>query len=88
MDRRDALTWVAIELTRRGEARVEEGTIEEQIRQDLGVDESYPVFVPSMCYQKGGKKMTLHLMEGYVFVASGLPETKFFSLEKKQVSRM
>jgi len=83
VDQRDDLTWIAIELTRYGEQRVEEGTLAEAIRQDLEVDENYPIFIPSTVYQKGFRRVTLHLMEGYVFVASGLPETKFFALERR-----
>jgi transcription antitermination factor NusG len=83
VDRRDDLTWIAIELTRQGEAQVEDGTLVDQLRSDLDVDDSFPIFVPSMIYRKGGRRVVLHLMEGYVFVASGLPEVRYFGLEKR-----
>lgn len=83
VDQRDDLTWIAIELTRQGEAKVEDGTLAASLRSDLDVGDDHPVFVPSMVYRTGGRLITLHLMEGYVFVASGLPETQYFSLEKR-----
>ena len=82
MDRRDDQTWVVIELTRAGELRAEEGTLEQAIREALGVDHHHPIFVPSAIYNRGGRRVTIHLMEGYVFVGSGLPETIYFSMER------
>ena len=83
LDQRDDRTWVAIELTSQGEAKVEDGTIIPTLRMDLEVGEDHPIFVPSMIYRKGERQVVLHLMEGYVFVASGLPETRYFALERK-----
>lgn len=83
MDKRDGQTWVALELSYVGEQRADDGTLEKALRRDLGIDEDWPVFVPSMTYVKDGKKTTLHMMEGYAFVASGLPETAYFALERK-----
>ena len=83
MDKRDGQTWVALELTHVGEQRAEEGTLEKSLRRELGVDDDWPVFIPSMTYVKDGKKTTLHLMEGYAFVATGLPEIQYFALERK-----
>lgn len=83
MDKRDFQTWVALELTYVGEQRAEEGTLEKSLRQDLGVDADWPVFVPTMVYVKDGKKVVLHMMEGYAFVGTGLPETAYFALERK-----
>lgn len=80
-DRRDGTTWVALELTRQGEKLVEEGDIAGEIRKMLGVDDHWPVFIPSKIYEKRGKRVTIHLMEGYVFVATGLDEVVFFRLE-------
>lgn len=80
-DQRDELTWVVLELTRQGEIRAEEGTLCAGIRDALGAPDSHPVFVPSATYRKSGHRMTIHLMEGYAFVASGLPETHYFALE-------
>ena len=81
IDQRDDLTWIAVELTHYGENKVEDGEIESLIRQDLGVGDDFPIFTPSAIYRKQGKVIALHLMEGYLFVASGLPEVKYFALE-------
>jgi len=77
------LTWIAIELSHLGEQKVEEGTLLESLRSDLGVGSEFPVFIPALTYFKGNKLITLHLMEGYVFVGSGLMEAQYFSLERR-----
>lgn len=88
-DRRDGTTWVALELTKQGEKLVEEGTLSGEIRSQLGVEEDWPVFVPARVYEKRGKRVTIHLMDGYVFVATGLDEVQFFRLEgTKYVERV
>lgn len=83
VDRRDDLTWIAIELTRLGEQQVDDGTLAATLRGDLDVDDTFPVFIPSVIYKKGGRRVVLHLLEGYVFVASGLPEVRYFALERR-----
>lgn len=80
-DRRDGTTWVALELTRPGEKLVEEGALSENLRRLLDVDEDWPVFIPARVYEKNGKRVTVHLMEGYAFVATGLEEVRYFRLE-------
>ena len=82
MDHRDTQTWIALELTPLGEFKVEEGTLASSLRRDLGVDPEHPVFVPATTYHKAGKLITVHLMEGYCFVATGLPEVRYFQLER------
>ena len=82
-DQRDAITWVAIELSHQGENKVLDGTLEETLRRDLGVDEDHPIFIPCTTYERSGQKTTFHLMEGYVFVASGLDEILYFRLERQ-----
>lgn len=57
--------------------------MERVIRRDLGVDKDHPVFIPCALYRKDGHTVTIHLLEGYVFVASGLPETAYFGLERQ-----
>lgn len=81
-DRRDGITWVALELTRAGEKLVEEGKLANDIRYLLGVEEEWPVFIPARVYEKKGKKITVHLMEGYAFIATGLDEVVYFRLEQ------
>lgn len=84
-DRRDGITWVALELTRQGELLIEEGTLAEALRRELGVDEDWPVFIPSRMYERKGRRMAVHLMEGYAFVASGLDEVRYFRLEQSKL---
>lgn len=83
MDRRDETTWIAIELSRMGEAKVEDGVLEDTLRADLSVGPDFPIFIPAITYIKGKRKFTVQLMEGYVFVATGLSETTYFDLERK-----
>jgi transcription antitermination factor NusG len=83
MDHRDDPTWVALELTYLGETKVEEGSFDSVLRRDLGVDHTFPIFIPAATYLKHNKPITVYLLEGYVFVGSGLAETSYFSLEKK-----
>jgi len=40
------------------------------------------VFVPSKTYMRDGQRITIHLMEGYAFVATGLSESEYFALER------
>lgn len=82
MDRRDKKTWVILELTRVGEQKVESGDLELSLHRSLGTKE-IDIFVPAATYKKGGRTVTIHLMEGYAFVAYELDETKFFDLENK-----
>jgi transcription antitermination factor NusG len=81
-DQRDHISWVALELTRQGEMKVAEGIIEGLLRDALDLDPDHPMFVPSTTYLNRGERTTITLMEGYVFVASGLPEARYFSWEK------
>lgn len=80
-DQRDLRSWVVLELTRAGEQKVEEGNLAGLIRDCLKVPADWPVFIPSTTYVMGGRVITLHLMEGYGFVASGLPEVQYIGLE-------
>ena len=82
MDKRDDQTWVVLELTRFGETKVDDGTLEATIRRDLDVTGDHPIFIPVLSYPKGNRTITIHLMEGYAFVGSGLPDTSYFSLER------
>lgn len=81
MDRRDAPTWVVLELSPYGESRASEGKLEVSLREQLGVDEDFPVFIPSMVYKRGSKTVVLHLMQGYAFIGSGLVDTQYYALE-------
>lgn len=81
-DRRDHRSWVVLELTRAGEMKSEEGTISSLLRDALRVPADHPVFVPCATYVTGGHTVTVHLMEGYAFVASGLAEPTYYNLEQ------
>lgn len=82
-DNRDQMTWVVLELSQLGETKAADGTLTKTLVKDLGVTDDFPVFVPYANYLSGGRKISVCLMEGYSFVGSGLPETKYFSLESK-----
>lgn len=84
-DRRDSTTWVVLELTRHGEKLVEESSLEVELRRALDVNEDWPVFVPARLYEKKGRTVTVHLMEGYAFVASGLEEVRYYRLEQTKI---
>lgn len=84
-DRRDGTTWVALELTRQGEKLVEEGSLADYLRRQLGVEEDWQIFIPARVYEKNGKRVTVHLMEGYAFVATGLDEVYYFRLENTKL---
>lgn len=81
VDQRDGTTWVALELTRYGEKLIEDGSLATDLRRQLDVDENWPVFIPARIYERKGRKYTVHLMEGYAFVATGLDEVRYFRLE-------
>jgi transcription antitermination factor NusG len=83
VDRRDELTWVIVELTHLGEAKVDDGTLEDTLRSDLEVPKSFPIFVPAATYTKDGRVHAVTLMEGYAFVGTGLPDMAYFALEHK-----
>lgn len=82
MDNRDATTWATLELTKPGELKAIEGKLEGALRTLLGVDDTFKVFVPYASYTKGGRTVSVRLIEGYAFVATGLPEVRYFALEK------
>lgn len=84
MDRRDDLTWLTLSLTPAGEERVQDGTLAKTLRDELGVGEDFPIFVPASTYLKGQSQVTVILLEGYAFVGSGLPDTTYFRLERRQ----
>jgi transcription antitermination factor NusG len=76
------MTWVALELTKAGEAKAIEGSLADSLRSGLGVQDDYPIFVPYVNYSKGGRRVSIRLIEGYAFAASGLTETRYFALER------
>jgi transcription antitermination factor NusG len=85
LDKRDETTWATLELTKAGEAKAIEGKLSSSLRALLGVDGSFQIFVPYATYTKGGRTVSVRLIEGYAFVATGLPETKYFGLERSPI---
>jgi transcription antitermination factor NusG len=82
-------TWAVVELTRTGERKVEDGTIAPLLREALMLPPNHPVFVPSRTYTSGGRRVTVHLMEGYVFVGSDGSELPIvFRSNQPYVKRM
>lgn len=84
-DQRDDLSWVVLELTKTGEVRAEEGTLEAHLRDALDCEPEHPLFIPIASYLKGNTRVTLHLMEGYAFVATGLSEVEYLNLERDSI---
>ncbi len=76
---------MVLELSPQGERLIEETGLEGELRHQLKVDSSWPVFVPSRHFDRCGKRVTVHLMEGYAFVASGLDEIHYFRLERSRL---
>ena len=83
-DERDAPTWVVLELTRAGERLIEEGRLDHVLRQYLHCPTDHPIFIPTVVYNADDpySRVVLSATEGYVFIASGLPEPKLFALEE------
>lgn len=74
---------MVLELTRTGESCAQNGTLEGLLRETLDLTPEHPIFIPARTYDRKGTKVTIHLMEGYCFVATGLAETVYFALEKE-----
>ena len=83
MDQRDTTTWVILELSRLGEQKTEDGSLADSLRRQLKSNKDIDIFVPAATYKKGGRTVTIHLMEGYAFVTTGLDEVDYFKLEQK-----
>ncbi len=82
-DRRDDLTWIVAELTSLGERRAEAGLLDSSLREALGVDDNYPLFIPYVTFVRNGRRSVLNVIEGYVFIGSGLVESLYLSLPNK-----
>lgn len=81
MDKRDGISWVVLELSYVGEQKVEEGCLLNLLQQEYPILKNHPIFIPSLTYFKSNEVVTFHLMEGYIFVATGLDEEIYFMLE-------
>ena len=72
-------------MTPAGSNLIDENSLEAELRRYLGVDETWPIFIPARLYEKNGRTIALHLMEGYCFVATGLDEVRYFRLERTKI---
>jgi len=77
-DERDDVTWVVFELTGAGERFAAEGQIEGHLRAVLGSE--VDIFVPYLTCSYNGRVSVFNVMEGYVFVTSGLDERVYMSV--------
>lgn len=82
-DQRDELTWVVLELTEVGERLAEEGGLESHLRAILNCDEEHPIFVPYTVIVRHRRRAVINVIEGYAFVATGLPDTQYLSLPNR-----
>lgn len=73
--------WVTLQLSPLGEQKVQDGSLVCLLRQQLGMENDFPIFVPSVRIDRYGKTEAIHLMEGYVFVPSSLEEDQYYALE-------
>tara|TARA_Y100000034_G_scaffold132696_1_gene196308 strand:+ start:923 stop:1438 length:516 start_codon:yes stop_codon:yes gene_type:complete len=72
---------VVLELTRLGEQKAEEGCLPGLLQNALKVGADHQVFVPCVVYERDGARIVLNMMEGYVFIATGLAESSYMALE-------
>lgn len=77
-DERDAPTWVVFELSGEGERAAANGILERHLREKLGA--AVEIFIPYLAYEYQGKVSMFNVMEGYVFVTSGLDERLYLAL--------
>ena len=80
MDVRDEITWAVLELTPHGERIAEAGMLEEILRDYADIPGDHPVFVPYLTITYSGTTSLFSVMEGYAFVASGLPDQSYRGL--------
>lgn len=76
------ITWVVVELSSMGESKLEDGTIEGIIRKSIQLSKEYKIFIPKMVYTNNNNSISLYLLEGYIFIQSGLDEIRYFELEQ------
>lgn len=79
-DLRDTPPWVVIELTPLGESKVQSGNFADTVKRDLKHDKD--VFVPVRIHVRGRRSVSVTLMQGYIFIESGLDEVAYFALDK------
>lgn len=86
MDSRDEMTWVVLELTHAGEQKAIEGNLAAALIRELRLPQDHPIFIPSITQNKDERHPAIiQLIEGYAFVASGLPESTYFAAEGRHL---
>ena len=80
-DVRDQKTWAIVELSALGEQKVENGTLEILIRQDLRLPDDVPIFIPARTYRRDSNVYTLYLLSGYIFIGSDAEDMVLYRLE-------
>jgi transcription antitermination factor NusG len=80
-DVRDQKTWAIVELSRLGEQKVENGTLEILVRQDLQLPDDVPIFIPARTYRRDSNVYTLYLLSGYIFIGSVVEDVLLYRLE-------
>lgn len=75
--------WITVELSNIGEQKLAEGELQRILRMHLDSDD-VPIFSPSAKFIKktNQKSEIFHLIQGYIFVGSGLKLRKYLDLEE------
>lgn len=76
-------SWAVIQLSAKGEEKVEDGTLAQALRRDLGLPDDQDVFIPCQSFRRNHRIINVYLMQGYVFVPATLPDYEIFALERK-----
>tara|TARA_B100000900_G_scaffold347155_1_gene312223 strand:- start:83 stop:616 length:534 start_codon:yes stop_codon:yes gene_type:complete len=74
---KDGKTWVVVQLNDFGEVLAERGELERKIKKIIPGKE---IFIPYSRVEFKGRTSKLSVIEGYIFIESGLPETEYFAL--------
>lgn len=74
---KDGRTWVVVQLNEFGEVLAEKGELERKVRRFVGNKE---IFIPYSRIEFRGRVSKLSVIEGYIFIESGLPEEDYFAL--------
>lgn len=78
-----AYSWAVIQLSQKGEEKVEDGTLAHTLRRDLGLSDDQEIFIPCLSFRRNQRLINVYLLQGYVFVPAILPDYEIFALERK-----
>lgn len=70
--------WVVVELSHQGEKKTPQ-----ELRSVIGqyIGEEVEIFIPALTFKRRETHVTMYILEGYIFIASGLPTSKYFDIE-------